>query len=222
MLNTLRSDLRAIQARDPAARNIIEIALTYSGWHALVFHRIAHALFLRNVPILPRLIAHLSRFLTGIEIHPGARIGQGLFIDHGMGVVIGETTEIGEDVTLYQGVTLGGTGHETGKRHPTIGNGVIIGAGAKVLGPITMGHDVRIGTNSVVLKSVPDGATVVGIPGEIIRGRRDTDVLDHVHLPDPLMERLEQISSELKEIKAQIQNSRLAPSLPVRDKSHLS
>ncbi|MFQ5780306.1 MAG: serine O-acetyltransferase, partial [Nitrospiria bacterium] len=164
MLETIKGDIKAAFERDPAARSLVEILLTYAGVHAIFLHRIAHALWKARIPVLPRLISHIGRFITGIEIHPGAVIGRSFFIDHGMGVVIGETTEIGDNVTLYQGVTLGGTGLEPGKRHPTLGSHVIVGTGAKVLGAIVIGDHVRIGANSVVLRSVPDHATVVGIP----------------------------------------------------------
>jgi len=208
MFNTLREDLRAVFERDPAARNVLEVLLTYPGFHATLAHRVAHRLWCWGIPVVPSLIAWVARLFTGIEIHPAARIGHGFFIDHGMGVVIGETAEIGNDVTLYQGVTLGGTGKEKGKRHPTLGNGVVVGAGAKVLGPILIGHHVRIGTNSVVLKTVPDHATVVGIPGEIVRNRHDAGMLDHTHLPDPITERLERLERELQEIKKEIRYTR--------------
>ena len=184
--------IRAAMARDPAARGIsgvLEIIFTYSGVHAVVMHRAAHFLWKLRVPFLPRLISQITRFLTGIEIHPGAVIGRGFFIDHGMGVVIGETTVVGDNVTLYQGVTLGGTGKESGKRHPTIGNDVVIGCGARVLGNIRIGSDVRIGAGSVVVKDVPDDCTVVGVPGMIVRreGMKPSDInkLDHGDLPDP-------------------------------------
>ncbi|MFZ5755289.1 MAG: serine O-acetyltransferase [Pseudomonadota bacterium] len=168
MFGQLREDIRSVFARDPAARNTLEVVLTYPGLHALIFHRMAHALWNCGLKLLARMLSTFSRWLTGIEIHPGAVIGKRFFIDHGMGVVIGETAEIGDDVTLYHGVTLGGTSWNAGKRHPTIGNGVVIGAGAKVLGPITVGEGARVGSNSVVTKPVPPGATVVGIPGRII------------------------------------------------------
>lgn len=167
MLDQLKDDLRSIFARDPAARNMFEVLTTYPGVHALLVHRLSHALWLRGFKWLARVLSHLGRWFTGIEIHPGARIGRRFFIDHGMGVVIGETAEIGDDCTLYHGVTLGGTTWNKGKRHPTLCNGVVIGAGAKVLGPITVGDNARIGSNAVVVKDVPAGATVVGIPGRI-------------------------------------------------------
>ncbi len=172
MFRQLKEDIQCVFERDPAARNTLEILLAYPGVHALMWHRLAHALWRRGFKLLARLLSNFSRFLTGIEIHPGARIGRRFFIDHGMGVVIGETAEIGDDCTLYHGVTLGGTSWEKGKRHPTLGNGVIVGAGAKVLGPIKVGDCARIGSNAVVLKDVPCEATVVGIPGRIIGPRR--------------------------------------------------
>ncbi len=211
MFENIKKDLYAVFERDPAASGKIEVFLTYPGFHAVLLHRVAHWLWKRDVPVLPRVISHFSRFLTGIEIHPGARIGSYFFIDHGMGVVIGETTVIGNNVTLFQGVTLGGTGKEKGKRHPTLGNNIVVGVGAKVLGNIVIGDNVKIGANSVVLESVPPDSTVVGVPGRIVKqgGRRLTEsMLDHVHLPDPVADRLERIERELEEIKNQIKGSR--------------
>lgn len=198
------NEIKAIKERDPAARSTFEILLTYSGLHAVMFYRVAHWLHKKHIPILPRLISQIARFFTGIEIHPGAEIGKGLFIDHGMGVVIGETTIIGDNVNLFQGVTLGGTGKERGKRHPTIGNSVTIGAGAKVLGNITIGDYSYIGANAVVLKDVPPECTVVGVPGIIVRreGKRVARTLDfdHIHLPDPILERINKVQDEIDEI----------------------
>lgn len=168
MFDQLREDVRSVFARDPAARNTFEIITNYPGVHALLLHRLAHKLWRRDFKWLARSLSTFSRWLTGIEIHPGATIGRRFFIDHGMGVVIGETAEIGDDVTLYHGVTLGGTTWNKGKRHPTVGNGVVVGAGAKVLGPITVGENARVGSNAVVTKDVPEGATVVGIPGRVV------------------------------------------------------
>ena len=168
MFERLREDIRCVFDRDPAARGTFEVLTTYPGIHAMLFHRLAHGLWKRRLAWPARIVSNISRFLTGIEIHPGARIGRRFFIDHGMGVVIGETAEIGDDCTLYHGVTLGGTSWEKGKRHPTLGNDVVIGAGAKVLGPITVGDGARVGSNAVVIKDVPAGATVVGIPGRIV------------------------------------------------------
>jgi serine O-acetyltransferase len=185
MLSSLIADFRIIFERDPAARNWLEVLVCYPGLQALFFHRFAHWLFKIGIPFFPRFISHLSRFLTGIEIHPGAQIGQGVFIDHGMGVVIGETAIIGDYCLIYQGVTLGGTGKETGKRHPTLGENVVIGGGAKVLGNIQIGNDVRIGAGSVVLRDVPSNCTVVGIPGRIVyRSGVKVDPLEHGNLPD--------------------------------------
>ena len=187
MLQTIRRDFRAVFERDPAATSTIEVLLAYPGFHAIVFHRLTHKLWNLKLPVIPRLFSHLTRLLTGIEIHPGAKIGYGFFIDHGMGVVIGETTEIGNNVTLYQGVTLGGTGNEIGKRHPTIGNNVLISVGAKVLGAIKIGNHSKIGAGSVVLKSVPSYSTVVGIPGRVVkRYNQKTKKDERVEkLPDP-------------------------------------
>lgn len=201
MFRTIKGDIQAARDRDPAARSLPEILLTYAGLHAVLLHRLAHLLHGLGVPVLPRFISHLSRFLTGIEIHPAAVIGRGFFIDHGMGVVIGETTEIGEHVTLYQGVTLGGTGTKPGKRHPTLGDHVIVGAGAKVLGAIVVGHHVRIGANSVVLKSIPDHSTVVGIPGKVIRRRSEEGDLDHSKMRDPIADRFKLLELQLLELK---------------------
>ncbi|MFZ5863993.1 MAG: serine O-acetyltransferase [Nitrospirota bacterium] len=203
MWPTLKRDFAAVFERDPAATSALEVLLTYSGFHAIVLHRLSHALRCAGVPMIPRLLSQIGRFLTGVEIHPAARIGPGFFIDHGTGVVVGETAEIGESVILFQGVTLGGTGKERGKRHPTLGNHVVVGAGAKVLGPITIGDHVKIGANSVVLRSVPAHSTVVGIPGKVIRGEADAPEksLNHTQLPDPIAERLEALEQEILEIK---------------------
>ena len=204
-------EVNACFERDPAARNLVEVLLTYSGLHAIVFHRIAHALDRWGVPVVPRLIMTVARGLTGIEIHPSASIGRGLFIDHGMGVVIGETAVIGENVTIFQGVTLGGTGKERGKRHPTIGDHVVIGAGAKVLGNITVGHHALIGSNAVVIRSVPEDSTVVGVPGRLTKAK-DRHVaginLDHTHLPDPIAERLETLQHEIDALEAHLKEHR--------------
>ncbi|MCG2633376.1 MAG: serine O-acetyltransferase [Gammaproteobacteria bacterium] len=175
MFNRLREDIGSVFARDPAARHWLEVLTTYPGLHALLFHRVNHRLWRWHLRWLARFFAHVSRWLTGIEIHPGARIGRRFFIDHGMGVVIGETAEVGDDCTLYHGVTLGGTSWDKGKRHPTLEDGVVIGAGAKVLGPITVGAGARIGSNSVVVRTVPPGATVVGIPARVIGTRSKED-----------------------------------------------
>ncbi|MBO5244493.1 MAG: serine O-acetyltransferase [Selenomonadales bacterium] len=193
MFKRLKKDIQVIFDRDPAARSVWEVIFCYSGLHAIWFHRLSHKLYLRGWVLLPRMISNFARFLTGIEIHPGATIGEGLFIDHGTGIVIGETAEIGRNVTLYQGVTLGGTGKEKGKRHPTIGDNVVVASGAKVLGSFTVGEHAKIGAGSVVLKEVPPYATVVGIPGKIVcmygekvgRGGEDDVDLRHDQLPDP-------------------------------------
>lgn len=199
--------IRAAIARDPAARGFwgsIEVVFTYSGVHAVAVHRLAHALWNRGVPFLPRLISQWTRFLTGIEIHPGAVVGRGVFIDHGMGVVIGETAIIGDNVTLYQGVTLGGTGKGSGKRHPTIGDDVVIGCGARVLGDIHVGNDVRIGAGSVVVRDVPDDSTVIGVPGRVVRdgGRRVVDApLAHDAIPDPILRQLEALEARVRDLE---------------------
>jgi serine O-acetyltransferase len=198
----LRRDVLAARDRDPAARGVSpgEILATWPGIHALLAYRVAHALAEADVPLLPRLLSMLTRALTGIEIHPAARIGQGLFIDHGAGVVIGETAEIGDDVTLYQGVTLGGTGFATGKRHPTVQDNVTIGSGAKLLGPITIGHGAKIGANSVVITDVPANSTVVGNPGHPVRvdGRSvEGPDADWIHLPDPIAEAIQGLANRI-------------------------
>lgn len=185
MFQSLSELLGAYQKRDPAARSKLEIFLLYPGVHAVIFHRVSHWLYYHHLPFLARLNSQLARHITGIEIHPGAKIGRRLVIDHGMGIVIGETAEIGDDCLLYQGVTLGGTGKDLGKRHPTLGNNVMVGAGAKVLGPFRVGNNARIAANAVVLREVPDNATVVGVPGRIVR--LSGEKLDHIHTPDPVM-----------------------------------
>lgn len=206
----IKSDIKAVMENDPAARNKWEVVFTYSGLHAIWAHRIAHICHRRGMPTLARWISQVSRFFTGIEIHPGARIGRGLFIDHGMGVVIGETCEIGENVVIYQGVTLGGTGKERGKRHPTIGNNVVIASGAKVLGSFTVGDNANIGANSVVLREVPPNSTVVGIPGRIVKrnGVRVRDRLDHTQLPDPVVEMFRQMQAEIQELRTELNRVR--------------
>jgi serine O-acetyltransferase len=205
-------DFKACFERDPAARaplGALEVILLYSGFHAVAFYRFAHFLNSFKVPFIPRLISQIARFLTGVEIHPGAKIGPGFFIDHGMGVVIGETTEIGENCTIYQGVTLGGTGKQRGKRHPTLGNNVVVGVGAKVLGNIKIGNHAKIGGGSVVIHSVPDYCTVVGVPAEIVRidGQKLDDIdLDHGDLPDPVKElknRIRALQKEVDQLEAQ-------------------
>lgn len=221
MFETLRADFRAVFERDPAARNWLEVVLAYPGFHAIVLHRLTHALWRLGIPSIPRVLSHVSRFLTGVEIHPGAQIGRGFFIDHGMGVVIGETTQIGDGVTLTQGVTLGGTGKERGKRHPTIRDNVLIGVGAKVLGAIEIGDNVRIGAGSVVLRSVPPNSTVVGVPGRVVETHPpETDVHERVEvLPDPegetiqaLQERLVLLEARLAALERQVEESAAEPS----------
>ena len=202
----LRREVRAARDRDPAARDVgqVEILATWPGIHALLAHRVAHALAGAGIPLLPRSISMLARAVTGIEIHPAARIGQGLFIDHGAGVVIGETADIGDNVTIYQGVTLGGTGFATGKRHPTVQDNVTIGSGAKLLGPITVGHGAKIGANSVVITDVPPNSTVVGNPGHPVRvdGRRvEGPDADWIHLPDPIAEAIEGLASRISALE---------------------
>jgi serine O-acetyltransferase len=209
MLSSLIADFRIIFERDPAARNWLEVLVCYPGLQALFFHRFAHWLYGIGIPFLPRFISHLARFFTGIEIHPGAQIGKGVFIDHGMGVVIGETAIVGDYSLIYQGVTLGGTGKEMGKRHPTLGENVVVGGGAKVLGNIQIGNDVRIGAGSVVLGDVPSNCTVVGIPGRIVyRSGVKVDPLEHGNLPDSeaavirtLVDRIESLEQEVKELR---------------------
>ncbi len=219
MFKALVKDFRIIFERDPAARNWLEVALLYPGFQALVLHRIAHWLWNIGIPFVPRLVSHLGRSLTGIEIHPGAQIGSGVFIDHGMGVVIGETAIIGDLALIYQGVTLGGTGKESGKRHPTLGSGVIVGAGAKVLGDIIIGNNVRIGAGSVVLREVPSDCTVVGVPGRILyRSAEPVEPLEHGRLPDSeamairaLVDRIDALENELSQVRAAQQADRQAP-----------
>jgi serine O-acetyltransferase len=207
MFKTIREDLAVVFERDPAATSKLEVVLTYAGFHALLAYRIAHRLRAWGVPFIPRVISQLARWLTGIEIHPAAKIGRGFFIDHGMGVVIGETAEIGDHVTLFQGVTLGGTGKERGKRHPTLGSHVVVGAGAKILGGIRIGDNVKIGANSVVLKSVPANSTVIGVPGRIIKAEGDRlpeVTMDHTNIPDPVLDRFEALERELIKLRKQI------------------
>jgi serine O-acetyltransferase len=209
MFAQIKQDLQAVFDRDPAATSKLEVILTYAGFHALLAYRISHWLKARGVPILPRVLSQLARWLTGVEIHPSARIGTGFFIDHGMGVVIGETAEIGDYVTLFQGVTLGGTGKERGKRHPTLGNHVVVGAGAKILGGITIGNNVKIGANSVVLKNVAANSTVIGVPGRVIKslGERLPDAtMDQVDLPDPISDRFLALEQELIELRKKLEN----------------
>ena len=203
LITSIRKDIKAVFEHDPAATNILEVLLAYPGFHARQFHRLAHTLFRWHIPVLPRLISHISRFLTGIEIHPGAKIGEGFFIDHGMGVVIGETSEIGDNVTLYQDVTLGGTSHQRAKRHPTLGNNVVVGVGAQLIGAITIGDNTKVGAGSVVVTSVPANATVVGVPGRVVEVRNpDTDTVEK--LPDPVGEKLESLERRVSELEKRL------------------
>jgi cysteinyl-tRNA synthetase len=207
----VKRDYEAVFKKDPAARNSLEVIFAYPGFHAIFFHRINHFLWNRGIPVIPRLLSHIVRFLTGIEIHPAAKIDPGFFIDHGMGVVIGETTEIGEDCLLYQGVTLGGTGKEKGKRHPTLGNNVVVGAGSKILGPIRIGNNVVIGANSVVLKSIPDNSVCVGVPGrvtkkKIIRMTTEEGLIEVMdYFPDPMVEKLRDIGSQVEALTKRVE-----------------
>ncbi len=196
-------EINAAKAKDPAAKSTLEIILTYSGLHAIIYYRIANWLLKRKIPILPRFISQFARHFTGIEIHPGATIARGLFIDHGMGVVIGETSILGENVLLYQGVTLGGTGREKGKRHPTLGNNVVVGAGAKILGNITISDNSYVGANAVVIKDVPPNSTVVGIPGKITKqdGKRMDVDLDHTHVIDPIMQTIDELEKRIEDLE---------------------
>jgi len=202
-LKRIKDDVNMVFEQDPAARTTLEVVTSYAGIHAVWSHLIAHELYKKKKYILARLISQVARFFTGIEIHPGAKIGKRLFIDHGMGVVIGETCNIGNNVTIYQGVTLGGTGKERGKRHPDIGDNVLIAAGAKVLGDIKIDSNVNIGANSVVLNSVPSYSTVVGIPGHIVKqdGRRTGKTFDHRNLPDPVYEQLKELEKQLEKTR---------------------
>ncbi|PRO64629.1 serine O-acetyltransferase EpsC [Alkalicoccus urumqiensis] len=206
MFRTLKNDVDVVLERDPAARNRLEVMLTYSGVHAIWAHRAAHFLWKKKLYFFARFLSQVSRFFTGIEIHPGARIGQRLFIDHGMGVVIGETCEIGDSVTIFQGVTLGGTGKEKGKRHPTLEDHVLVASGAKVLGSMRIGKHSRIGAGSVVLKEVPPNSTVVGIPGRIVvqDGVKVGDDLDHINMPDPVADKFRQLEKEMIRLKREV------------------
>ncbi len=222
MFERIKEDIDCVFERDPAARNTLEVVTAYPGLHAILMHRLSHLLWTRGFKWIARMNSHLARFLTGIEIHPGATIGRRFFIDHGMGVVIGETAEIADDCTLYHGVTLGGTSWEKGKRHPTLQNSVVVGAGAKVLGPITVGTDARIGSNAVVVKDVPDGATVVGVPGRIAGGDNTDDVASAERkktaerlgfdaygqvrdLRDPLSQAVDSMLDHAKSVESQIE-----------------
>lgn len=202
-LSEIKEDISVIKERDPAAKSTLEVMLTYSGLHAVLAYRVSHALYNRKHFLSARMISQGARFLTGIEIHPGAKIGRGLFIDHGSGVVIGETTEIGDNCTLYQGVTLGGTGKDTGKRHPTLGNNVMCGAGSKVLGPFKIGDNSKVAANAVVLKEIPADCTAVGIPAKVVkRGEHKVPQdLDQIHIPDPVAQELARLSARIEELE---------------------
>ena len=219
-LGNIRRDYRAVFQRDPAAKNGLEVILAYPGFHAIFWHRINHMLWELGVPVVPRLLSHIARFLTGIEIHPAAKIEGGFFIDHGFGVVIGETSEVGKNVTMYQGTTLGGTGKEMGKRHPTVGDNVVIGAGAKILGAIKVGRDTRIGANAVVVKDVQPGMVVVGVPGKPVERQGPAPSshhpdLQHGNLPDIVSERLDRVLERLDRIEQRMYPVIQEPTVPV-------
>ncbi len=221
MFQTIRDQFDAVFRQDPAARNRLEVLLCYPGVHAMLLHRLAHWLYEHRLYVIARLVSHFSRAISGIEIHPGAQIGRRFFIDHGMGVVIGETSVIGNDVLLYQGVTLGGTGHAKAKRHPTLGNHVVIGSGAKVLGDITIGEWVRVGAGSVVVKSVEPHSTVVGIPGRVVavRGiavqKEHEELLEHGHMPDPVGNMITALTERVAQLEAELHETRDRPADPL-------
>lgn len=203
------SEAKLIMERDPAARNPLEVLLLYSGMHAVMYHRLAHWFYRHHCPFVARLISQTSRFLTGVEIHPGAKIGKGLLIDHGIGVVIGETAEIGDCCTIYQGVTLGGTGKDKGKRHPTIGNNVMIGAGAKVLGPFTVGDGSKIAANAVVLSEVPPNSTCVGVPARVVkRNGISVNDIDQIHIPDPVSQQLCRLQAQIDRLEKKLEETK--------------
>ncbi len=206
MFSRMKEDIEVVFEQDPAARRVVEVVLTYAGLHAIWSHRVAHALFKRKLFFLARAVSQVSRFFTGIEIHPGAKIGRRFFIDHGMGIVIGETCEIGNDVTIFQGVTLGGTGKERGKRHPTLHDNVLVATGAKVLGSITIGENSKVGAGSVVLKNVPPNATVVGIPGTVViqDGVKVKRNLDHQDLPDPVTDKCDMLEHKISVLRDEV------------------
>ncbi len=203
LMKSIKRDIEAALERDPAARNVWEVVLAYPGFHARQIHRLAHFLWNLGIPVVPRVISHINRFLTGIEIHPGAKIGEGLFIDHGMGVVIGETAEIGDNCTLYQGVTLGGVSRERVKRHPTLGNNVVVGAGAVLLGPITVGDNARIGAGAVVVQSVPPNATVIGVPGRVV-AIHDPETGEVYRSPDPVADTIRELQARVAELERRL------------------
>lgn len=209
MFETMKSDLDAVMERDPAARNRLEVFFLYSGYKVVRSHRRANWFFRHNMKFIARFISQRSRHKTGIEIHPGATIGKGLFIDHGMGVVIGETTEIGENCTLYQGVTLGGTGKDTGKRHPTLGNNVLVGCGARVLGPFKVGDNARIAAGAVVLNEIPPDSTAVGVPAQVVKmhGER-IDILDQIHYTNPVTQQIQRLNNEIEELKKRLEDKK--------------
>ena len=209
MFETMKSDLDAVMERDPAARNRLEVFFLYSGYKAVRSHRRANWFFRHNMKFIARFISQHSRHKTGIEIHPGATIGKGLFIDHGMGVVIGETTEIGENCTLYQGVTLGGTGKDTGKIHPTLGNNVLVGCGARVLGPFKVGDNARIAAGAVVLNEIPPDSTAVGVPAQVVKmhGER-IDILDQIHYTNPVTQQIQRLNNEIEELKKRLEDKK--------------
>lgn len=209
MFKGIKKDINAIRERDPAARNSLEVLLLYPGLHSIILHRPAHWLYNRKVFFPARLISQFSRFLTGIEIHPGAKMGRGVLIDHGSGVVIGETAEVGDNCTIYQGVTLGGTGKEKGKRHPTLGKNVLVGSGAKILGPFTVGDGAKVASNAVVLQPIPPEATAVGVPARVvsIKGKKisEKDRLDHVHTPDPVSQEICRLQLEINRMRKRVE-----------------
>lgn len=223
LVKTVNEDVEAVCDRDPAAKSKAEVLLLYSGVHALVAHRIAHGLYKKEHYFTARAISQLAKTVTGIEIHPGATIGKGLVIDHGTGVVIGETAEIGDNCTIYQGVTLGGTGKDVGKRHPTLGNNVMVGAGAKVLGPFYIGDNTKIAANAVVLEEIPENCTAVGIPAKIVRreGVRIVNDLDQIHIPDPVAQELKRLEDKLAELEKQLANVKSAPEAQEKTKKKL-
>lgn len=208
MFSGIKQDIKAIRERDPAARTSFEVLALYPGLHALIMHRPAHWLYKRGAFFPARMLSQFSRFMTGIEIHPGAKVGRGVLIDHGSGVVIGETAEVGDNCTIYQGVTLGGTGKESGKRHPTLGRNVLVGSGAKILGPFKIGDGSKIASNAVVLQPIPPDSTAVGVPARVVRrgGKKVRDNLDHVHTPDPVSQELCRLATEVNRMKKRLDN----------------
>lgn len=218
LIKNIRADVQAVFDHDPAVKNVWEVFFAYPGFHARQFHRLAHTLWHWHIPFFPRFISHIGRFLTGIEIHPGAEIGKGFFIDHGMGVVIGETSQIGDNVLLYQGVTLGGTSQQKKKRHPTLGNNVVVGTGAKLIGAITIGDNTKVGAGSVVINSVPPNATVVGVPGRVVEIRNpDTDIVEK--LPDPVWEKIQSLENKIIELEKRLENAEANEGKVVSDSS---